>query len=857
MGTDLSLKQRFALLPRDVRETWLEAQPTDVLEQIARGEWWWTARPGQIPPDNIDAFVFLALAGRGWGKLMTLTTLVPSCLNTDMLNADVLIPNQFGFNKLADLKIGDWVLDEAGKPCRITNVFDAIPQKAYRLTFSDGATVDVCDEHQWVTWTHRDRKAYLRSEYVENKTEFPADWPNWRALSRGRGTTPRAAHNAPGPRMRTTQEIVDTLTYGARGDTNHCIPVATARTPSRNLPIDPWVLGYWLGNGDSRGGALTCHLRDTEFVAERVASCGFLRTVTRIEEKGQSRIGTSGLMTTLRSVNLLSNKHVPTAYLWGSVGQRKALLAGLMDSDGYCEDSKVEFSSTRRELADAVLHLARSLGQVPTLFEGVATLHGEVKGPKFRVSWRPSFNPFTSPRKAAKYVPPASQALRTKHRMIVSAEPIAPVPMRCLTVDSPNSMFLITEAFIPTHNSRAGSEWLINRIQKHPYDSHGVPTEWLVIAETLGDARSVCLEGPAGILRSLDRQKIVYKYVRSPRPMILFPDGQKIYCEGGNDPDVGRGYNAAGAWLDEIAKWVNANASWYEGIMPSLRAPLVDDHPRAFVTTTPKPDKLLQDWLARKDGSIYLMSGSTFDNASNLSAAVIAELKNRYEGTNLGLQELYGQMLEAMDGALFKRTDIEKYRVDTMPDNIASIAVGVDPSLTDEGDEMGCVVMARSTDNHLYCLEDNSTMAAGRDAALHCWKTLARWGADVLVIEENLGKRWMQQVFRDAYFELVGAGEIEGGTTPPMNLVDARVGKRTRGEPVAMRMEQGKLHHVGKFDELEDQLSLFTGWDGKESPDRLDAYVHAARFLMKGEKRKVRFATPLDYVPRLDVLDAY
>lgn len=394
---------------------------------------------------------------------------------------------------------------------------------------------------------------------------------------------------------------------------------------------------------------------------------------------------------------------------------------------------------------------------------------------------------------------------------------------------------------------------------RHPFDSHGVPTEWLVIAETLGDARTICLEGPAGVLRVLERRAIVHKYIRSPRPMIMFPDGAKIYCEGADSPDVGRGYNAAGAWLDELAKWKYGYQSWYEGIMPSMRAPLIGDHPKVFVTTTPKPDKLINEWLNRTDGTVYLMRGSTFQNANNLSAAVVEELRNRYEGTNLGRQELYGEMLEAMDGALFKRSDIERNRIDSLPDGLATIVVGVDPSLTDEGDEMGVVVVGRLKDkeNTMVTLEDATIISAGRDAALHCWRVWARWGADVLVLEENLGKRWMSQVFRDAWFELIENDEIEAGTTPPLVLVDARIGKRTRGEPVAMRCEQNRLKFLGVFPELEEQLSLFTGWDGKESPDRLDAFVHACRWLMKNERKRVRFASPLDYVHRLDAVDAY
>jgi len=401
--------------------------------------------------------------------------------------------------------------------------------------------------------------------------------------------------------------------------------------------------------------------------------------------------------------------------------------------------------------------------------------------------------------------------------------------------------------------SRAGSEWLVDRIQKHPYDTHGVPTEWLVIAETLGDARSVCIEGPAGIQRSLERQGIIYKYLKSPRPMIIFPDGQKIYCEGADNEDVGRGYNAAGAWLDEICKWPKAYDSWTQGIMPSLRAPLFGDHPKVFITTTPKPDKLIIDLVNRDDGTVYLMRGSTFDNASNLSSQVVAELKRQYGNSDLGRQELYGELLLAMDGALFKRSDIEACRVQAAPDDIVAMCVGVDPALTDEGDEMGVVVMARTRDDHLYCLADETVRLAGRDAALHCWRTLAAWGGDTIVLEENLAKHWMIQVFRDAYFELVGEGMYPENTTPPLIKIDARIGKRTRGEPVAMRSQQRRLHHVGVFEELEQQLCLFTGWDGKESPDRLDAYVHAARFLMKGEKNKVTIYNPMQYLPKLDI----
>jgi phage terminase large subunit-like protein len=394
--------------------------------------------------------------------------------------------------------------------------------------------------------------------------------------------------------------------------------------------------------------------------------------------------------------------------------------------------------------------------------------------------------------------------------------------------------------------SRAGSEWIVEKCLQHPLDNRGAPTEWLVIAETLSDARTICMEGPAGILRVLDRRGIRYRYKMSPRPMVLFPSGSKIYTEGADDPDVGRGYNASGAWLDEIVKWRKPRQAWYEGIMPSLRADLAGDQPRAFVTTTPKPIDIIQEWVRRDDGTVHLMRGSTFDNRSNLSAAVVNELERRYAGTMIGRQELFGEIIEAFDGALFSRLDIENNRVDEIPDNAIATVVGVDPSLTGEDDEMGIVVVSRTADNHMYVLADRSVMSVGRAAALSAWRVVAEFGADVLLCESNLGKRWMRQVFQDAYYECVEQGLFERGTKPPLKEVDTKIGKRTRGEPVAMRCEQGRLHHVGRFRELEDQLSTFTGWGTKDSPDRLDALVHACRFLMAGERKQARITSPND-----------
>jgi phage terminase large subunit-like protein len=403
--------------------------------------------------------------------------------------------------------------------------------------------------------------------------------------------------------------------------------------------------------------------------------------------------------------------------------------------------------------------------------------------------------------------------------------------------------------------SRAGSEWVVERVLKHPFDRHGVPTEWLIVADTLADARTINAEGPSGILNVLNRRDIQHRYKQSPRPMVLFPDGAKVYLEGADDPDTGRGYNSAGILCDEIAKWVKPYETWYEGLLPSLRADLIDDHPRAFVTTTPKPIKLLIEWLAQDDGSIHFITGSTFDNSTNLSEHMLRELRKRYAGTDLGQQELYGKLLEVQGGGLFKRRDIERNRVKIIPDDIIATVVGVDPNLTGEEAETGIVVACRTADDQWYVLADRSFPGTGRAAAIHMWRTMADFAADILVYETNLGKRWMSEVLTDAYMELIEEGLFPPNTSPPMKGIDSKHGKKTRAEPVAMRNEQGRLHHVchcGKvncdeYEALENQMILFDPESTRESPDRMDALVHACRYLMLGEKRKMRVSDPSRY----------
>jgi len=407
--------------------------------------------------------------------------------------------------------------------------------------------------------------------------------------------------------------------------------------------------------------------------------------------------------------------------------------------------------------------------------------------------------------------------------------------------------------------TRAGAEWLAERVINHPVDRSGASTEHLVIAPTLSDAKTMCIEGPSGLIRVLQRRGFhevtnnmrrrlrdnEYRYVRSQKPVIIIGRySVKIYFEGADRPDVGRGYNAASGWLDEIIKWPYPKAAWIEGIMPAMRSDLEGDHPRIFVTTTPKPLDLLYEWVEREDGSVHVVRGSTYDNSDNLSEYTLNELRNRYEGTTIGRQELYGELLDAFEGTLFHQHDIDVNRLD-IPPELSQIVVGVDPSLTGEDAEMGIVVVGRDAQGHLYVLADHTVLGIGKPVVEHAWRIFDQYRCNRMVCEVTQGKEWLSQTLSDVFNDLKKREKMFPNiTSAPVRKIDSKRGKRLRAQPVAMRMEQGRVHMVGRHEKLERQMVTWvpetTARTHRQSPDRLDAMVHAAWHLIQFDKRQVR-----------------
>lgn len=365
--------------------------------------------------------------------------------------------------------------------------------------------------------------------------------------------------------------------------------------------------------------------------------------------------------------------------------------------------------------------------------------------------------------------------------------------------------------------TRTGAEWLARKVIDNPKTKDGVATQWAIFAPTFKDAKSICVEGPSGLLKALQhnglQNEVDFIYNKSSHK-IDFANGARIHTFGADSPDSGRGLNLSGAWLDEIASWQYPYETWTEGLAPALR---IGDRPRVVVTTTPKPIRLLREWTSRIDGSIHITRGSTFDNSKNLSRTALEELRNRYEGTRTGRQELYGEILEQAEGALWTRNWIEdkRVRLEDVP-RLTRVVVGIDPAVTsgEDSDETGIVTCGLGIDKQFYVLADDTLRATPDGWGRKALQAYTKWKADRIVAEVNNGG------------DMVGMVIQQVDRNAPVKKVHATRNKTTRAEPISALYEQGKVHHVGAFPKLEDQMVLWTP-ESRKSPDRLDALVWA------------------------------
>ncbi len=368
--------------------------------------------------------------------------------------------------------------------------------------------------------------------------------------------------------------------------------------------------------------------------------------------------------------------------------------------------------------------------------------------------------------------------------MVTSVTPRESVPVRCISVESASQLFLAGEGCQPTHNS--------------------------------------------GLLEVCTRYGFRPLYEPSKR-RLTFPNGAKAITYSADEPDRLRGPQHDGAWCDELAAWRRPEA--WDNLQFGLR---LGDDPRQVATTTPKPVKHVR--TLAKETTTVVTRGHTDENLANLAPA-FQDIIEKYRGTRLGRQELAGELLDDVEGALWSLDMIERSRVraDTVLPSLTRLVVAIDPqagySIEGEGSETGIVVAGRDAPGHGYVLADLSGNHLPNDWATAAIVGYRTWRADRIVAESNQGGEMVRNTLRTV------------DPVVPVTLVHASRGKIPRAEPVSALYEQNKVHHVGLFPELEDQMTTYVPDLAMKSPDRMDALVWAMSDLIVPKTRPARAGT--------------
>lgn len=374
--------------------------------------------------------------------------------------------------------------------------------------------------------------------------------------------------------------------------------------------------------------------------------------------------------------------------------------------------------------------------------------------------------------------------------------------------------------------TRAGAEWVRTQVEGARPTDPGRAARVALVGETLDQAREVMVFGDSGILACSppDRRPVW----EATRRRLVWPNGAVAQLFSAHDPESLRGPQFDAAWVDELAKWKKAEATW-DMLQFGLR---LGPHPQQVVTTTPRNVGVLKAIL--KNPSTVLTHAPTDANRAYLAASFLQEVEARYGGTRLGRQELAGEILEDVEGALWPAARLAAARVEAAP-ALDRIVVAVDPPVTGHGrsDECGIVVAGVVTqgpvrDWRAYVLEDASVAGASPEEwARAALAAMARHGADRLVAEVNQGGDLVETLLR----------QID--PLVPFRAVRASRGKAVRAEPVAALYEQGRVMHLRGLGTLEEQMGRMTvaGYTGQGSPDRVDALVWALTDLIIAQGR--------------------
>lgn len=476
------------------------------------------------------------------------------------LSLDTLIATPDGWKRMGDIKQGDYVIGADGKPTLVTLVSETHFKDMYRVTFSDGSTVDACRDHLWTVYDRLNQK-----RVVKNSKRVSSDHrkltistldmfnSNWRKKITRRGTEEKYQYAYYIP---------------------NCAPIEYNH---KNLIIDPYMLGLWLGDGSSYDGSITAANEDMEFYRQYFNEYKFGNDRYRRSETTQTRT-IYGLVTQLKQYNLYKNKHIPHDYLYGSVSQRISLLQGIMDTDGWIAKDgtcHIQLSTKNERLIEDIYQLICSLGlKVRRKF--CYAPRGNSERLSFMVE-REKFDVCKLPRKIIRQKETLTNSRQVHSRTIVNIEPIEKVESRCISVDNDDKLYLCTNSFIPTHNTLSTAATIL----------------WHLLFKS--NYSIACLaHKESQAIEVLDRVKMMYQEIPLwmqhgvliwNRKSIKLENGSKAQCAATTSGSI-RGQTLNMVYCDEFAHIPpRIQAEFYTAVLPTISSGTTT---KIILTSTPK-----------------------------------------------------------------------------------------------------------------------------------------------------------------------------------------------------------------------------------------------------------------------------
>lgn len=545
------LARSFQFLPGDLEDLASQINQSIVHEftweykQKAFGTFGYTPHVGQLPIHESMRRFRLSRCGRRFGKAIDITTLIPT-------------PD--GWREMGDIQEGNFVFDGHGVATQVLWTSEILVDRpCFEVEFSDGSVIVADSEHQW--WVY-DKKA-----------------------RKGMGRNKSDVH----PRVVTTHQMIDEgLSYLGKESRFAVRVTDPVQYGKSDLPLDPYLLGVWLGDGSKDCAIITT--ADDEIV-QSFHNAGY--NPKKLSSKyGWSVCGSSKgeFMGSLRELSLVRDKHIPRMYLEGSIDQRLSLLQGLMDTDGHVTKfGACEFMNTNRRLADGVFELVASLGIKPVLTEKRATLNGKDCGPAFRVTFTPDEFVFRLTRKRDR-LRPANRPW-TKFRYVTSIKPCLTRPVKCIAVDNPEQTYLVGRSFIPTHNSQAAAAeacamatlprrviWIV--APNYELTGRVFATVWRILVHILGYKPQTGSSYSRYLLRLPNESYIQGKTLENPQGLV----GEGIHL----------------LICDEVQ--MMPHTAWTESLLPSISGGVQG---RVMMIGTPAPGHWTNDLFDRVEATQF------------------------------------------------------------------------------------------------------------------------------------------------------------------------------------------------------------------------------------------------------------